>query len=91
MDLCPIAIHRNIYQNIPKSQSSPDWTSVHCLVSLCLICLLSIAEESLYCTVMFSSCKLGPYSSLGTYLFISFDWQLYSDTDAGTDFLIPKK
>lgn len=79
-----IAIHRNICQNFWNSHSLLDRISVHRLVSLCLICLLSIAGESLYLTLAHSWFLVVNWVLTAFWepiIFTSFDWQLQSDTD----------
>lgn len=60
-------------------------------VSSCPICLWSIAEERLSCKLMLSSCKLGPYSFLGTYFFNSFDWNCIQRLTLLTGVLLSRK
>ena len=84
-----VAIYRDIYQNLQVPPSSLDQFALHCLVSLCLTCLLSIAQDNLYCRPVFSYCNWA-LQLLAAYFFILFDWQLHSDTDPTTDPLFPE-
>lgn len=57
VDSWPVAIHKDIDQNLEAALPSLDQSSMHCLVSLCLIGLLSTDKENLCCICMLSSCN----------------------------------